>query len=322
MMRQSSSRASVVGAGVIGLTTALALRADGWDVEVLTAEAPTATTSGVAAAFWYPYLAGPAQSVDQWGRVTAKRLAELATDPVVPVMARTVHEFVREASVGPGWRTQMPDLAALDGSLPEGVNHGWSYTSWVADMPAYLQWLVDRCVDVGVELQERRLESLGYAWAPGVDLVVDCAGVEAHHLALDVTVQPVSGQVVLVRAPWISQISLDTDTPRGATYVVPRTSTVVCGGTATVGSWSRVPDDEVTADILARCTAMVPSLADAEVLDVQVGLRPTRPEVRLDLAGDADRPVLHHYGHGGAGLTLSWGAANDAAQLARSVLRR
>ena len=57
----------------------------------------------------------------------------------------------------------------------------------------------------------------------------------------------------------------------------------------------------------------------AEVLDVQVGLRPARPEVRLELDGIAECLVLHHYGHGGAGLTLSWGSALEAVQMARNV---
>jgi D-amino-acid oxidase len=56
----------------------------------------------------------------------------------------------------------------------------------------------------------------------------------------------------------------------------------------------------------------VPELRDARVLRHKVGLRPARPAVRLERDGD----VVHCYGHGGAGVTLSWGCAEDVAALA------
>jgi D-amino-acid oxidase len=84
--------------------------------------------------------------------------------------------------------------------------------------------------------------------------------------------------------------------------------------------WDRTPDDEVTAAILDRAGRMVPAVAGASVVDVAVGLRPSRPEVRLELEPTGYGPVLHHYGYGGAGVTLSWGAARAAAVLARSAL--
>jgi D-amino-acid oxidase len=312
-------RARVIGAGVIGLTTAMALRADGWDVDVITAEAPADTTSSVAAAFWYPYLVGPADAVERWGLTSAEQLATMARVDGLPVQARTVHELFRTADVDPGWRTQMQDDQRITGPLPDGVLDGWRYTSWVADMPLYLGWLTEQCALEDVPIEVRRIESLSAAYAPGIDLLVNCAGVGSQQLADDATVVPVAGQVIIVRAPEVTDIWLDADTPGGSTYVVPRTDTVVLGGTAGRGVWDRTPDPAATDEILARCTELVPSLAGAEVLDVQVGLRPARPEVRLELDGIAECLVLHHYGHGGAGLTLSWGSALEAVQMARNV---
>ena len=43
----------------------------------------------------------------------------------------------------------------------------------------------------------------------------------------------------------------------------------------------------------------------------RVGLRPVRPSVRLEAEGR----VIHCYGHGGAGVTLSWGCADEVTQL-------
>jgi D-amino-acid oxidase len=49
-------------------------------------------------------------------------------------------------------------------------------------------------------------------------------------------------------------------------------------------------------------------------------LRPARPFVRLEAEPDGARTVVHNYGHGGAGVTLSWGCAEDATDLVLAAL--
>lgn len=321
---QDAPRAVVVGAGVIGCTTALALVADGWEVDLLTAEDPRATTSAVAAAFWYPYLVDDSPTAEAWGRATAERLAALTAVPEAGVTARTVRERFREADVDPDWRTAMPDAARETEGLPAPFLDGWRFTSWVAAMPTYLSWLMAQLAEAGVQVAQVLLDDLDDAWRPGVDLVVDCAGVGARALAHDESVVPVAGQALLVRtedlATPIDEVWLDAGHPAGPAYVVPRgDGTVLCGGTSVEGQADRTADPAVTADIMARCRALVPALEGVEPFAAGVGLRPKRPTVRLELAPGRDSLVLHHYGHGGAGLTLSWGSAADAALLARNV---
>ena len=89
---------------------------------------------------------------------------------------------------------------------------------------------------------------------------------------------------------------------------------MVVGGIPDVDSWDLRPDPETAAAILARATALVPGLRGAEVLAHRVGLRPARPAVRLEAVPHPDGEsggVVHCYGHGGAGVTLSWGCADD-----------
>jgi D-amino-acid oxidase len=315
--------AVVVGAGVTGLTTALALVADGWRVDVITAEDPRATTSAVAAAFWYPYLVG-GDRVAAWGRTSAAQFAQLAGVPGTGVASRTVRERFRTAEVDPAWRLELPDAAHDADDLGPDHRDGWRFTSWVAAMPTYLGWLLAQLATADVEVGVTLLDDLDDAWRPGVDLVVDCAGVGARALADDATVVPVAGQALLVdtddlQVP-VHDVWLDAEHPGGPTYVVPRgDGTVLLGGTSVAGQADRSPSTDVTADVLSRCRALVPALADVEPFAAGVGLRPSRPEVRLELAPGRDSLVLHHYGHGGAGVTLSWGAAAEAAALARSI---
>ena len=86
---------------------------------------------------------------------------------------------------------------------------------------------------------------------------------------------------------------------------------MVVGGTDEEGEWSRTPDRGTTEEILARGRRLVPGLAGAEVLRTVVGLRPARPTVRVERVGR----VVHCYGHGDAGVTLSWGVAEEVRAL-------
>ena len=140
------------------------------------------------------------------------------------------------------------------------------------------------------------------------DVVVNCSGLGSRRLAGDLDVHPVRGQVVLVEGVDLDRWWLDA---AGPTYVVPRAGTVVVGGTDEDGDWSRTPSPETAADILRRATRLVPELAGARVVAHRVGLRPVRPAVRLEAEGR----VVHCYGHGGAGVTVSWGCADEVARL-------
>jgi D-amino-acid oxidase len=97
----------------------------------------------------------------------------------------------------------------------------------------------------------------------------------------------------------------------GPTYVVPRADHVVVGGTDGADDWSRTPSPEIATEILHRATRLVPELAEATVVGHRVGLRPVRPAVRLEREGR----VIHCYGQGGAGVTLSWGCAEEVREL-------
>ena len=147
---------------------------------------------------------------------------------------------------------------------------------------------------------------------PAGPLVVNCSGLGARRLADDPTSVPVRGQVVVVEQVGLDEWWLAED---GPTYVIPRTDDIVLGGTDDEGEWSRTPTPEVAAGILRRATELVPRLRGARVLRHRVGLRPTRPEIRLERVGD----VVHCYGHGGAGVTLSWGCADEVTRLVQGL---
>lgn len=65
------------------------------------------------------------------------------------------------------------------------------------------------------------------------------------------------------------------------------------------------------------------SYQDDDVEEVLVGLRPGRKGGNIRLEWDSESPdVLHNYGHGGAGVTLSWGCAKEVATMVDHALKR
>ena len=295
----------VIGAGVVGLSCAVRLAEAGHAVEVVAAARATGTTSSVAAAIWYPYRAAPAAAVLRWTTATYAELVRLAARPGAGVALVPGRELLRTAAPVPAWAAAVPDLAAVE-QPPPGFAAGWSFTAPVADMPVYLAGLEARLLAAGGRLRVEHLTSL-----PDEPVLVDAAGLGARELAPDPSLSAVRGQVVLVEQPAVRRWSLDQSDPGRPVYVVPRTSCVVVGGTADDGAEDLTPSSRTAEAVLERATAVEPLLAGARVLGHRVGLRPVRPAVRLEVEPTRSGRVVHCYGHGGAGVTLSWGCADD-----------
>ena len=297
-----ADRVVVVGAGVVGLSCALRLLEAGHRVDVLARDLPQETTSSIAAALWYPYLAFPQDKVTAWGATTYDELARLAEHDATGVVMRRGTELLPEQTPDPWWVGAVPGLDRV--SAPAPYADGWSFVAPVVEMSLYLTWLRGRVEEAGGTVTRMALAHL-----PEGPLVVNCSGLGSRALAGDPSLSPVRGQVVVVEQVGLAEWWLAED---GPTYVIPRSRDIVLGGTDDVGAWDRRPAPETAADILRRATALVPALAGARVLRHKVGLRPSRPEIRLERVGD----VIHCYGHGGAGVTLSWGCADEVARLA------
>ena len=151
------------------------------------------------------------------------------------------------------------------------------------------------------------------------EVVINCSGVWASQLVDDKEVYPIRGQVVVAERldslPGTIVVYDDGETP---TYVVPRSNDCILGGTAQVGNWEPNPDPETASEIRTRCEMLNPLVASMETVKHKVGLRPGRNKVRLEReVSPTGVMVIHNYGHGGSGFTLSWGCADEVVSLIR-----
>jgi D-amino-acid oxidase len=318
-MLMTDADAVVVGAGVVGLTTAISLAEAGLATRVVTAAPPSATTSVAAGAIWGPVRCGPPELCHAWARTGLGVLSALAGEPSSGVHELSGREVCAAPESPPAWTSLLPDVRVLGaGELPAGFASGWQYTAPAVNMPTYLEYLLRRYEGLGGAVSAGTVTSLASVAAP---VVVNCTGIGARSLVPDRSLVPVRGQVVVAENPGITEFYIDHgDGGTDYVYLFPHDDVVLLGGTAQEGASGLAPQPEVSERILRDCAAAFPSLRGVRVITERVGLRPVRPSVRLEaepLSGG--RVLWHNYGHGGAGVTLSWGCA---AELTAAVLAR
>jgi D-amino-acid oxidase len=326
----------VIGAGVIGLTTAICLAEAGISVSVAAAEPPEKSTSVAAGALWGPHLVGMDDRIGRWADVTLDRLTELSSPALGANELAGIMHIASGITASGKPDDELPEHAAgndatpcLPGEIPAGYRTAWRLTAPVIAMPGYLGYLARRLHRAGggtaFPVVFRTLLD-AHSYAPSARVIVNAAGSGARDLVPDPEVEPVRGQIVVARNPGITEFFVGTDAEHWElTYLFPHGDVIVLGGTEQYGDASRVPDPAIAAQIIEACAAVRPEVADAPVLEHRVGLRPARPLVRLEAesihAGPDDSfTVVHNYGHGGSGVTLSWGCAEDAAGLVLAAL--
>lgn len=337
------SRITVIGAGVIGLSCAHELADAGYEVTVIADHGPGDTVSAVAGGLWFPYRSEKSSVADRILERSLVRFVELAeqstlagsagadggdggddfTDDIPPVTI--TRGVVRERLDPPDRDWIGPVVNVLGGDEVRDVPGGVQTAVPMIDSPRYLAWLMDACRIAGVEFRWQTVESLE-SLRGEADAVVIAGGIRGGELlGGDEHVVPIRGQIILFAngdgdariTDWIT----DTDDTEAQTYVLPRGDEVVVGGISDEGSWDDAPNVETAEAILDRAEEMVPALATLPIIGHGAGLRPGRPTIRLGrVAADtrgvpAELPVIAAYGHGGAGVTLSWGTAERVVEM-------
>ncbi|OWK59010.1 D-aspartate oxidase isoform X3 [Lonchura striata] len=323
----ASPKVAVVGAGVIGLSTALCITetCPSCSVTVLSDQFSPNTTSDVAAGMLIPhtYPDTPIHRQKQWFKETFTYLfaisnsAEASEAGIHLVSGWQIFKSTPKEEL-PFWSDIVLGFRPMsETELQKFPQHrfGQAFTTLKCDCPPYLLWLEKRLKATGTQMYTRKVADL-WELHSEYDIVVNCTGIGAQQLVGDKQLFPVRGQVLKVYAPWVKQFIRDGD---GLTYIYPGIHKVTLGGTREKGIWSLSPDAYTTRDIFDRCCSLEPSLQAAQDIKVKVGLRPSRQCVRLQTEvlsqGGVKLPVVHNYGHGAGGFSVHRGTAKEAAHL-------
>ncbi|MGW4843156.1 FAD-dependent oxidoreductase [Nocardia brasiliensis] len=307
----------VVGAGVIGLTTAVVLAERGARVRIVSADAPRATASVVAGAMvGGPVISEPRQDAVRWSDIALRTFGELAQSHGNGVHLEQGRLVSSMGTDEPSWAVGLPGYRPCTPDQHAGFPIAFWISTPLIDMRQYLDFLRNRFESAGGRLDIGRVSCLDDLDAP---FIVNCAGLGARELADDQKLQPVRGQHVIVENPGLKDFFLEGGPVTTFTSFMPHSDRVVLGGVADSGDDRTEPDPEQTEQILERCAAVEPRLAQARVLGVEVGLRPGRSRIRVEGDPVGNRYIVHNYGHGGVGVGLSWGCAADVVDLIQGV---
>ena len=300
----------IIGAGVSGLTTAIRLQDNGYSVVIHTQDLPSQTTSAKAAAIWMPFNAEPVEQVNRWSHFSFSVFETLATVPdsgisMVPFLV------LKPVEQSPAWSVAMAThqfRKARPDELPAGYSYGFMAEVPLIETPVYLPYLLNRFRQNGGQLIQEKITDIAPLLSH-YDLVVNCSGLGAAQLFDDQELYSVQGQLVKVEKKTGIHCCVDDEGPNALAYVIPRKDCIILGSTADAGIYSTDPVAEKTEGILQRCIELAPELSTAKVIQAEVGLRPARSAIRCEL--DQPMKVIHNYGHGGSGYTVSWGCAED-----------
>ena len=313
MVRRSD--VTVIGAGVSGLTTGVRLAEAGYPVRILTAARPGSTTSCAAGAIWGPHMVAH-ERADLWAKRGLVAFQDLASRAGTGVVIVAGIEASRGRAERPGWASMLSDFTECPAErLPAGFRSGFGYSVPLIDMPRYLGELEERFTALGT------LEVVAPVTAADLGdlgpVVVNCAGPDAGELAGDPSIRPVAGDLLIAPNPGITTffVEQDDDTDVVSTYVLPHGDRVILGGSRRPPGASAERVAAILDEIWQRGVAMNPALSAVRPDEHRWGLRPVRPRVRLDAERHDGTLIVHNYGHGGAGVTLSWGCADDVLEI-------
>jgi D-amino-acid oxidase len=308
---------AVIGAGISGLSTAYVLANQGFQVTVLAKAFSPNTTSNKAAAFWFPYHVRGDQRGIGWVATSYQYFKDLSVDPASGISFIKIVKGIKAGIVDDAsWIEFMPPNTCTEvprEQLPDGYQQGFEAKVPLVETQLFLPYLQRVLTDKGVVFKEATITSLGTI-ATAYDVMVNCAGLGSIDLCNDNSIFPVRGQVLLVEPGFPDTIFLDNHTP---TYIVPRQDATIIGGTyeEQVGVESTEPD--TLQQLLTKASNVFPELQHKRIIGNWAGLRPFRATVRLEK--EANTHIIHNYGHGGSGFTLSFGCAEAVLQLVEAI---
>lgn len=339
-------RISIIGGGIQGLSTGVLLELLGHNTVIfaknysyIDGEDVSTVSSNYASASVYPV------SVEtQYDESTLIERCEATfqsfteTDGVPVRSQRHFYMYEEETSEVIPPRMEAEHLDEYRGAIPSRtggqVVDGYVCREYMVEMPEYMPALYELYQELGGVTRKRTVEPGEPASLPG-EYTVNCSGYGSKQLFSDESMRAMKGHILQVPyehdAPLeFSYVYTPSDYDDYA-YMYPRKNSIIFDGSYLVGDivdgeWEgeaisepiTVNGEQVPKRLVAVNEEIMNDYVDFDRDDISVkhGYRPYRED---GLRIEEDGKVIHNYGHGGAGVSLSWMSAIDAVRCIDTV---
>ncbi len=313
--RMFNKECAVIGAGIMGLRTAVLIAQKGASVKIFTAHDPLKTTSIAAGAIWMPYQVFPEVKALQWAKRSLMHYQELAQNDETGVRFRNHTEFFDKEVARPSWMNLVEPGDPYDCKAPSNAVCSHSAKIPVIDTYQCILYHLRLLEQLKVEIVFRAIPT--FQALSDFRCIINATGAGSGHLASDSKVYPIKGQTFVVSQPSVPITqSLFYQTEALKTLIIPHAEKVVVGITYDPHDTSLNYDTAKEKELLQSACSFYPALSGSQILARRVGHRPGRDEVRLEReTTSSGQTIIHNYGHGGAGIALAPACAEESVQL-------
>ncbi|KAI5955783.1 DAO1 [Candida jiufengensis] len=346
----------VLGAGVVGLTTAIELKKwnSNLNITIVAQHFPgdfdnQYYTSPYAGANWQSFASNKDTYLQNLDKPSYKKFLQLAkndsersgiwtqdnisyfTNYEISESKGNMSDFI------PWYRNFVDDFKIIDDDQLKfkDIGFGTSFKGVVISVPTYLQYLVQQNKELGNKFHKLKItniEELKTLNGVKTDFVINCSGLKATKIK-GITDKkltfPIKGQTLLVKNSAKSIIGVEgfPGTPQEMLYIMPRKEGgSILGGCFKPGDDSTEEDKELSSRIIRRAIQYAPELIDPkyknnpskiEVIKVNIGFRPFREDgVRIEKDPKYNW-LIHNYGAGGGGYQGSFGFAQKVVDIVK-----
>jgi glycine/D-amino acid oxidase-like deaminating enzyme len=262
-----SGPVAVLGAGVMGLSTARLVQDAGFPVTVYSAALPPDTTSNIAGGQFHPFAVFDDDKVTPAFKAQFHRALDYSWRRFQIMVGedygvRWLPTYVERHSLEAKLLETFPPFNRLltTAQHPFPLDSVLRYDTMYVEVGRYLRQMVRDVRIAGGSFQVRRFATPAEIGALPERLVFNCTGLGSRELFGDTELRPARGQLAILEPQPEIQYAF-TGSPG---YMFPRPDGILLGGTFELDEWDPVTEPATIAQILAdhksffdsfRCTA-------------------------------------------------------------------
>jgi D-amino-acid oxidase len=320
-------KVAIIGAGIIGMTNAMLLLENGFDVTIFTKDDPLETNSDAAVATWFaPNDSKPLlqkyclESLSKFDELIKTKIPGVQRIPQI-LYFKSEEDFKKSVWAKESVK-KLVHLTDVSGEHLKIPDFPFSVLIQIplVNPTIYRPYMLEKFYSLGGKLKKEAVASLTDL-INDYHIVINSSGWEAKYLTQDPLVFPVRGQteIILNTSSMKNDCSLNIEDLNA--YIV--FCSAKKGGDCVIGTTYQINDSDKgirasdKQSIIKKVSIFFPAVKSVETVS-KAGIRCGRPDVRIEKEINEQKSVIIHcYGHGGSGFSASWGSAYKVLEHAK-----